>query len=152
MRKHVFAGSFLAAFTLATPALANTPDKAPPHQKWSFEGATGTYDKASLQRGFLVYDHVCASCHGMRSLTYRDLEGIGLSDQAITDLAHSKQIPGPVGISGMPTMRPGLPMITSAPPSPMMPLRLLLWVGLRRQINLAWRLCIPVAQIGFTPF
>lgn len=109
MRKHVFAGSLLAAFTLATPAPANTPDKAPPHQKWSFEGATGTYDKASLQRGFLVYDHVCASCHGMRSLTYRDLEGIGLSDQAITDLAHSKQIPGPVGISGMPTMRPGLP-------------------------------------------
>lgn len=65
MRKHVFAGSLLAAFTLAMPALANTPDKAPPHQKWSFEGATGTYDKASLQRGFwcmIMYAPAATAC------------------------------------------------------------------------------------------
>src|SRR5690606_41496376 len=33
-----------------------------PQQEWSFDGPFGTFDKASLQRGFLVYKQVCAAC------------------------------------------------------------------------------------------
>ncbi|MFP2873930.1 cytochrome c1 [Acetobacter tropicalis] len=93
----------------SSPAAAPAEPAAPPHQKWSFDGAFGQFDQASLQRGFLVYDHVCSTCHGMRSLTYNDLAGIGLGPKAISDLAHSKQFPGPVDEDGQPTTRPGTP-------------------------------------------
>ena len=42
-------------------------------QDWSFKGITGTFDRASLQRGYQVYNEVCASCHSMRLLSYRNL-------------------------------------------------------------------------------
>ena len=29
---------------------------------WSFKGITGTFDRASLQRGFQVYKEVCSLC------------------------------------------------------------------------------------------
>ena len=40
---------------------------------WSFKGLTGKFERASLQRGFQVYKEVCASCHSMEYLTYRNL-------------------------------------------------------------------------------
>lgn len=99
-----------ASVALPQHAYAQTePTRAPPHQKWSFDGPFGTFDQASLQRGFMVYDHICSTCHGMRSLTYNDLLGIGLSPQATGALAHSKQFPGPVDEDGQPTTRPGTP-------------------------------------------
>lgn len=70
--------ALLAAFGLATilavPAVAAEAPK-PPAQKWSFDGLFGTYDRAALQRGFQVYKEVCANCHAMNQLRYRDLGG-----------------------------------------------------------------------------
>ena len=40
---------------------------------WSFEGIFGTFDRASLQRGYQVYQEVCAGCHSMQHLSYRNL-------------------------------------------------------------------------------
>ena len=40
---------------------------------WSFKGLFGKFDRASLQRGYQVYTEVCASCHSMRLLSYRNL-------------------------------------------------------------------------------
>jgi len=40
---------------------------------WSFKGVFGKFDRASLQRGYQVYTEVCASCHSMRLLSYRNL-------------------------------------------------------------------------------
>ena len=44
-----------------------------PEGGWPFEGVTGKYDKASVQRGYQVYKEVCSSCHGMKLLSYRNL-------------------------------------------------------------------------------
>jgi len=30
---------------------------------WSFKGIFGTFDRASLQRGYQVYQEVCSGCH-----------------------------------------------------------------------------------------
>ncbi len=46
-------------------------------QGWSFNGPFGTFDRAQLQRGFQVYQEVCAACHGMRYLHYRNLSEAG---------------------------------------------------------------------------
>ncbi len=40
---------------------------------WSFKGYFGKFDRASLQRGYQVYAEVCASCHSMKYLSYRNL-------------------------------------------------------------------------------
>jgi len=40
---------------------------------WSFKGLTGKFDRSSLQRGYQVYQEVCASCHSMQYLSYRNL-------------------------------------------------------------------------------
>ena len=42
-------------------------------QDWSFKSFFGTFDRASLQRGYQVYSEVCASCHSMKYLSYRNL-------------------------------------------------------------------------------
>ena len=44
---------------------------------WSFDGIFGTFDRASLQRGFQVYKEVCAGCHSMQYLSYRNLSETG---------------------------------------------------------------------------
>ena len=40
---------------------------------WSFKGITGKFDRSSLQRGYQVYTEVCASCHSMNLVSYRNL-------------------------------------------------------------------------------
>ena len=40
---------------------------------WSFKGLFGKFDRGSLQRGYQVYSEVCASCHSMKYVSYRNL-------------------------------------------------------------------------------
>ena len=40
---------------------------------WSFKGLFGKFDRGSLQRGYQVYTEVCASCHSMKYVSYRNL-------------------------------------------------------------------------------
>jgi ubiquinol-cytochrome c reductase cytochrome c1 subunit len=54
---------------------------------FGFEGPFGTYDKAALQRGFAVYRQVCAACHGLKRVAYRNLEALGYSEDQIKAIA-----------------------------------------------------------------
>jgi cytochrome c1 len=45
-----------------------------PHDyPYGFDSPVGSYDMAQVQRGFQVYNQVCAACHGMDHLAYRHL-------------------------------------------------------------------------------
>ncbi len=44
---------------------------------WSFNGIFGTFDRASLQRGYQVYQEVCSGCHSIKHLSYRNLSEKG---------------------------------------------------------------------------
>ena len=44
---------------------------------WSFNGLFGKFDRGSLQRGYQVYSEVCAACHSMKYLSYRNLSEKG---------------------------------------------------------------------------
>ena len=46
-------------------------------QDWSFKGLTGKFDRASLQRGYQVYQEVCSGCHSVQHLSYRNLSEQG---------------------------------------------------------------------------
>ena len=59
-------------------------------QHWSFGGILGHFDDAQLQRGFKVYSEVCARCHSIQRLHFRNLVqpgGPGFPEAAIKSLA-----------------------------------------------------------------
>ncbi|MBD1172433.1 cytochrome c1 [Pelagibacterales bacterium SAG-MED05] len=62
---------------------------------WSFKELTGKFDRASLQRGFQVYKEVCASCHSMQYLSYRNLGEPGgpeFTEEEVKAIAASVEI------------------------------------------------------------
>ena len=65
----------------------------PPRQKWSFSGPFGHYDKGQLQRGFKVYKEVCAVCHGLKYVAFRNLDALGYSEGQIKAIASEYKIP-----------------------------------------------------------
>ena len=67
--------------------VAETSGNVIPKHKWSFSGLTGTFDRASVQRGYKVYREVCAGCHSMKLLYYRDLIDIGFSEEEVKVIA-----------------------------------------------------------------
>jgi cytochrome c1 len=88
------AASAVMALTAAPAANAaeggggHAPEIA--HLPWSFSGFRGTYDKAQLQRGFQVYKDVCANCHGLNRLAFRNLAEPGgpeFPEEAVKKLA-----------------------------------------------------------------
>ena len=109
-----------AALIVAFSGTALAADELPPLPavKWSFNGPFGTYDRASLQRGFQVYNEVCSSCHSMKLLSYRNLEGIGLTPAQVKVIAASKTVPGEPNNDGAATTRPALPSDRFASPFP----------------------------------
>ena len=66
---------------------------------WSFKGFFGKFDRASLQRGYQVYTEVCAACHSMKYLSYRNLAQQGgpefSEDQAKIIASQFEVIDGP---------------------------------------------------------
>jgi ubiquinol-cytochrome c reductase cytochrome c1 subunit len=96
-----------AGLALASPALAQEQEKLP-HQNWSFSGPFGTFDRAAAQRGAYVYLHVCSNCHSMKLGYYRNLEGIGLSEEQVKAIAASFTVPT-IDDNGQPAERPALP-------------------------------------------
>ena len=66
---------------------AETTGNTIPKHKWSFSGLTGTFDRASVQRGYKVYREVCSGCHSMKLLYYRDLIDIGFSEEEVKIIA-----------------------------------------------------------------
>ena len=63
-----------------------------PKLDWSFLGLTGTFDRASQQRGLQVYKEVCSGCHGLRLLAYRNLKAIGYNNDEIKAFASENSV------------------------------------------------------------
>ena len=63
-----------------------------PQKDWTFSGITGTFDRASQQRGLQVYKEVCSGCHGLRLIAYRNLKAIGYSDDEVKAFAAENSI------------------------------------------------------------
>ena len=59
----------------------------PIQQEWPFSGASGKFDKQAIQRGYQVYKEVCASCHSMKRISFRNLLDIGFSEAEAKTIA-----------------------------------------------------------------
>jgi cytochrome c1 len=69
------AGRAAAAEAGEGDPLHDTPK--PPRQEWSFYGPLGKFDPAQLRRGLEVYRQVCANCHSLKLVAFRDLVAPG---------------------------------------------------------------------------
>ena len=56
-------------------------------EDWSFEGLFGTYDRASAQRGLQVYREVCAGCHALNLVAFRNLVDLGYDEDMVGAIA-----------------------------------------------------------------
>ena len=79
---------------------------------FSFEGVFGKFDRGQLQRGYLVYKEVCAACHSMWQLSFRNLNQPGgpeFSEDEVKALAASFEVPGEPDSDGEINDRPAIP-------------------------------------------
>ena len=77
---------------------------------WSFEGIFGTFDRASLQRGYQVYKEVCAGCHSVQHLSYRNLSEKGGPEFSVEEakaIAFQFEVEDGPNSDGEMFMRPG---------------------------------------------
>jgi ubiquinol-cytochrome c reductase cytochrome c1 subunit len=73
MLRKAFAFAALGLLLTAGPALASGSHLEPRDVHWSFEGPFGKFDTAQVQRGYKVYKDVCAACHSMEQMYFRNL-------------------------------------------------------------------------------
>ncbi|MEX2617345.1 MAG: cytochrome c1 [Alphaproteobacteria bacterium] len=108
MRKAIVTLISAAVFGAAGQAMAVGGVEIP-EQDWSFEGPFGTYDRASAQRGLQIYKEVCAGCHSLNMLYYRNLMDIGYSEAAVKAFAAEHEVQDGPNDEGEMFMRPALP-------------------------------------------
>ncbi|WP_423601728.1 cytochrome c1 [Sphingomonas sp. MS122] len=76
---------------------------------FSFNGFFGKYDNRQLQRGLQVYKEVCAACHSLRLVSFRDLQALGYDEGQVKTIAKGFQVPSINPETGEPATRDGLP-------------------------------------------
>ncbi len=105
----------VAALSLSAAARAAEAPKAPAND-WSFNGLFGTFDRGALQRGYQVYAEVCATCHSLRLVAYRNLREIGFSEDQVKKIAAEVEIQDGPDEEGEMFDRPGRPEDRFKPP------------------------------------
>jgi ubiquinol-cytochrome c reductase cytochrome c1 subunit len=105
-RKFLASGAIaLAALATGTVAIAAGGTEHPPARKWHFQGPFGTFDRAAAQRGYQVYQEVCAACHSLRLVAYRNLMELGLTENQVKGLIKDITVPD-LNDDGAPIDRP----------------------------------------------
>ncbi|KAF7244530.1 hypothetical protein EG68_10378 [Paragonimus skrjabini miyazakii] len=81
---------------LATPVFASDMQAHPAKLPWFHNGVLSAYDHASVRRGYQVYKEVCAACHSMQYLAYRQLVNCVLTEEeAKADAAEAGRLVKP---------------------------------------------------------
>ncbi len=118
-KKNLKIGLLILLLTSFTSLFAS--DKELIKVDWSFKGMTGRFDRSSLQRGYQVYNEVCASCHSMNLLSYRNLGEKGgpeFSIDQVKAIAASFEVTDGPDSQGEMFTRPGSPSDKFVSPYP----------------------------------
>ncbi len=65
------------------------------HVSFASDGPLGKFDRQQLQRGLQVYKEVCAACHALNLVTFRDLSALGYNEPEVKAFAKQWQIEVP---------------------------------------------------------
>ena len=97
----MFAG---AEFSHVAHASGDAPEL--PDHEWKHTGVFGTFDRDELHRGFQVFQEVCASCHSLEFIAFRNLAEIGFSEEQIKAIAAEYEVEDGPDAEGDMFMRP----------------------------------------------
>jgi cytochrome c1 len=87
-----------------------------PDRPWSWTGPFGSFDRAELQRGLQVYTEVCASCHSLALVAFRDLAALGYGEEEIKAYASNYEVEDGPNDEGEMFLRATLPSDRFVPP------------------------------------
>jgi ubiquinol-cytochrome c reductase cytochrome c1 subunit len=91
-----FVGVVLISFFVNVADFVSNPPEATAEHEFhehpkalhlASNGPFGQFDEQQLQRGFQVYKEVCAACHGMTLVSFRDLHALGYEEPEIKAIA-----------------------------------------------------------------
>jgi len=99
------AGALLVA--LEASVSASGTEVHPPENPWSHSGLFSSLDHASIRRGYEVYKQVCAACHSMKYIAYRNLVGVSHTEAEAKAEAEEAQVKDGPNDVGEYFMRPG---------------------------------------------
>ena len=109
----------LALFFTAKDAIQNPAAETAEHEfhlhprdaQLSSAGMLGKFDREQLQRGLKVFQEVCAACHSLKYVSFRDFEHLGYSEGQVKALAQAWPIEQPTvnPETGEPATRKNIP-------------------------------------------
>ena len=93
----------LALFLTAKDAIQNPAPESAEHEfhlhpeniHLPSAGLFGKFDRQQVQRGFQVYKEVCAACHSLKYVAFRDLQKIGYTEAEVKAIANQWVIEQP---------------------------------------------------------
>ena len=59
---------------------------------WPHEGMFDSYDHNSIRRGHQVYQQVCAACHSLNLVAYRNLVGVAYTEAEVKAMAEEIEV------------------------------------------------------------
>ena len=93
MKSLIAATAAFAALAMNGPAVHAAGDAVQlEKQEWSFSGLFGTFDRAAAQRGLQVYREVCATCHSLDYIAFRNLADLGYSEAEVKAIAAEYEV------------------------------------------------------------
>ncbi|MBN3294567.1 CY1 protein, partial [Polypterus senegalus] len=101
------AGGVSLALALHHSVKASELELHPPNFPWSHSGMLSSLDHASVRRGYQVYKQVCAACHSMEYLAFRNLVGVSHTEAEAKALAEEFEIVDGPDEKGEMFTRPG---------------------------------------------
>ncbi|KAM4688555.1 cytochrome c1, heme protein, mitochondrial [Discoglossus pictus] len=103
----IAAGGAGLAFALHRSVKASDLELHPPSYPWSHNGFLSSLDHASIRRGYQVYKQVCAACHSMEYIAFRNLIGVSHTEAEAKALAEEFEIVDGPDENGEMFTRPG---------------------------------------------
>ncbi|GBE86475.1 cytochrome C1 family-domain-containing protein [Sparassis latifolia] len=100
---------------------ANSPAEDglhPPHYPWPHAGLLDTFDHASIRRGYQVYREVCAACHSLDRIAWRNLVGVSHNVDETKAMAEAVEYEDGPNDEGEMFQRPGKLSDYMPPPYP----------------------------------
>ena len=99
-----FAGVLLISFVVNLVGYFQSPPEPTAEEEFhrhakdlrlASDGPFGKFDRQQLQRGFQVYKEVCAGCHSLNLVSFRDLHQLGYNEAEVKAIANQWAIEVP---------------------------------------------------------
>jgi len=88
--RHVLLATGAALTAASIPLSVTLMSEAtllPPSYPWRHRGFFASFDHGAMRRGFQVYREVCATCHSLEFVRWRELAGVTHTKEEVNDLA-----------------------------------------------------------------